>query len=180
MGRFERLPPAGRAAHALRRHGPHGTAWIALRRLRRRVRSRERHVWFQLALGGERPRPRLPRGFELRLARDGELDAVAELPGTDSVPAMRRTRGQGNDLWVVDAGGRVAFACWIFHGRTPVAAARGGWIDLPPGIVCIEDCTTAPPFRGRGVAPAAYSAIAARLQAGGGRGAGPEDDERNP
>ncbi len=42
-----------------------------------------------------------------------------------------------------------------------MAAARGGWLSLPEGTVCLEDSVTSPDYRGRGVAPAAWSQIAA-------------------
>jgi RimJ/RimL family protein N-acetyltransferase len=59
--------------------------------------------------------------------------------------------------------GKPAFACTIFRERTPTIAARGGWLDLPADTVCLEDSGTSPDFRGRGVAPGAWTAIADAL-----------------
>ncbi len=64
-------------------------------------------------------------------------------------------------------GQTAAFSCWVFHGRAPVLAARGGWLALPPGVVCLEDSVTNPDYRGRGIAPAAWGGIAATLHARG-------------
>jgi RimJ/RimL family protein N-acetyltransferase len=58
----------------------------------------------------------------------------------------------------------VVFVCWIFRGCTPVAGVKGGWIDLPGTIVCLEDSLTARPFRGLGIAPGAWCALADRLE----------------
>ena len=55
-------------------------------------------------------------------------------------------------------------ACWIFRERTPVFAARSGWLKLPLDTVCLEDSVTSPAYRGRGLAGAAWSEIARVLQ----------------
>jgi L-amino acid N-acyltransferase YncA len=54
--------------------------------------------------------------------------------------------------------------CWIYNGRAPVAAARGGWLELPPGVACLEDSVTAASHRGRGIAPRAWDQIAVALR----------------
>jgi RimJ/RimL family protein N-acetyltransferase len=155
---------AERAARALRRHGARGTARIAARRVGRRFYAHERHLWYELDPRGERPRRELPEGFAIRQARDADLSAIAALPEADSVPAMQRWRAHGDELWMVaSARGEVAFACWIFRKRAPVAAAVGGWIDLPANVVCLEDSLTAAAFRGRGIAPGAWCELADRL-----------------
>jgi len=70
----------------------------------------------------------------------------------------------GADLWLVLDDRRPAFACWIFHGSMPVLAAPNGQLALPPEIVCLEDSVTSASYRGRRVAPAAWSQIANRLE----------------
>jgi L-amino acid N-acyltransferase YncA len=42
-------------------------------------------------------------------------------------------------------------------------AARGGWLTLPDGIVCLEDSVTAADQRGKGTAPRAWRDLASRL-----------------
>jgi GNAT superfamily N-acetyltransferase len=59
--------------------------------------------------------------------------------------------------------GEPAFACWTFLRRTPVSAMPGGWLELPDGIACLEDSVTSPDFRGRGIAPGAWTAAADAL-----------------
>jgi RimJ/RimL family protein N-acetyltransferase len=71
---------------------------------------------------------------------------------------------EGAALWIVTEGDRLAFACWIFRDRTPVWAARGGALELPGDIGCLGDSHASPDFRGRGVAPAAWSGIADHYQ----------------
>jgi RimJ/RimL family protein N-acetyltransferase len=162
---LRRPETAERAAQALRRHGARGSARIAVRRFGRRLYARERHLWYELDARGPRPSRELPAGFVLRQASDRDLSAIGALPEADSVPAMRRWRAHGHELWMVESdGGEVAFACWIFRERAPVAAAAGGWIDLPATIVCFEDSLTARSFRGRGIAPGAWCELADRLR----------------
>ena len=50
---------------------------------------------------------------------------------------LQRVAWEDHELWVAETGGHPAFACWIFRGRAPVAAAKGHWIDLPSPIVCL-------------------------------------------
>jgi GNAT superfamily N-acetyltransferase len=45
-----------------------------------------------------------------------------------------------------------------------VRSGPGGWVWLPAGVACLEDSATAPDFRGRGVAPAAWTAVGDRLR----------------
>jgi len=69
----------------------------------------------------------------------------------------------GGERWLVLDRGEAAFRCWIFPTRTPTIAAARGWLDLPSHVVCLEDSATGANHRGRGIAPAAWSAIAAQL-----------------
>jgi RimJ/RimL family protein N-acetyltransferase len=156
-----------RAVIAVRRHGARGAVARALRRLVRRLRVHERHFWYELDLHSSRPRRELPEGFALNPAEESDLVQIAALPEATTIPVMRRWRAQGHELWTVGSGGRVAFVCWIFRGRAPVAAAKGHWIDLPGTIACVEDSITAPAFRGRGIAPGAWCALADRLESEG-------------
>jgi GNAT superfamily N-acetyltransferase len=156
-----------RAARAFRLHGPAGVARIAAYRVRRLVVVDETHIWLALELGRKRPRRELAEGFVLRRASEADLGAVERLPDVGSAAALRRELARGHDLWLVAAGGRVAFACWVHHEEAPVFAARGRVLRLPPGVCCLEDSATSPEFRGRGVAPAAWSSIATSVEAAG-------------
>ena len=62
---------------------------------------------------------------------------------------------------------RAVFCCWVFRKRMPTVAARGGWKDLPPKTVCLEGVVTDAGYRGRGIAPAAWSLIAQNLKGDG-------------
>jgi L-amino acid N-acyltransferase YncA len=59
------------------------------------------------------------------------------------------------------------FACWSFMESSPVGQAKRGWLQLPEHVVYLKDVATAEAARGRGVAPAAMSAIADSLAAEG-------------
>jgi RimJ/RimL family protein N-acetyltransferase len=166
-------------AIALRRHGARGVAARAMRILRRRIRVHADYVWYELDLRSARPGPALPDGFALRTASDRELAEIGKLPEATSAPAMRRLRAAGHEPWIVDRGGRVAFICWIYRERAPVAGVRGGWIDLPPAVVCLEGSLTLPAFRGRGIAPGAWSAVAEGLAGEGVHALVTKVEERN-
>lgn len=127
----------------------------------------ETHIWLALALGPGRPRRELPEGFVLRRASEADLAAVEQLPDAAPAAALRRDLIPGHDLWIAEANGRIAFACWLHRGEVPVFAARDGVLRLPDGVCCLEDSTTSPEFRGRGVAPAAWSSIATTFEAEG-------------
>ena len=129
---------------------------------------RESHLWYELDLGDGRPRRELGHGLQLRRATEADIQAIGRLPEADSVPALRRGLAAGHELWVVTThDGQPAFACWMHRCRTPVTAAAGGWLELPPGVACLEDSVTAPRLRGNGIAPAAWCAIAERAEAEG-------------
>lgn len=103
---------------------------------------KETHIWYELDPTSERPRRVLEPGLVLRRAEVEE----------------------GNDRWLVlDDRDRPLFSCWIFRRRAPAVAAPQGQIELAHRMVCLEDSVTAPLARGRGVAPAAWSAIADEL-----------------
>jgi GNAT superfamily N-acetyltransferase len=154
-----------RAQRAVRRHGLAG----ASRRLLGRFSRRESHLWYRLELGAPRPRTALLDGFELRRGTPSELGSVSSLYGLTLEEGFERLEA-GAELWlVVDAALLVVFACWIYQRLTPALAAPGGLLVLPADTVCLEDSVTAPEYRGRGVAPAAWTAIADRLEPAGAR-----------
>jgi RimJ/RimL family protein N-acetyltransferase len=157
-----------RASGALRRHGPAG----AIRLLRERVRpNRNEYVWYALELSSA-DRPRRPLGAGLTLRRGGleDMQLLEQLPAdasvttlTPEVVAARLDRSA--QLWLVTENGRTAFSCWIYTGRAPLHPAVRETVELPPGVAWLEDSIASPHFRGRGVAPAAWSLIADALAA---------------
>jgi hypothetical protein len=151
---------AERVGGALRRHGFRGTARRMGARGRHAVYLVETHVWYALELGTELARE-MPPGCELLRDRRGDTD-TAGLLGRPSPEAENRMAA-GGERWLVLDRGEAAFRCWIFPTRTPTIAAARGWLDLPPHVVCLEDSATGANHRGRGIAPAAWSAIAAQL-----------------
>jgi RimJ/RimL family protein N-acetyltransferase len=132
-----------RVAEVVARHGVGGTGRLLAAKAVEQAYLREEHVWYELDLGSERPRPALAPGLRLE-KRPAAADA---------------------ETWHVCEGDREAFSCWIYRVRTPVLAAPQGWLTLPAGTVCLEDSVTQPDFRGQGIAPAAWSAIADALAA---------------
>jgi RimJ/RimL family protein N-acetyltransferase len=82
-------------------------------------------------------------------------------------------------LWVALSDGTPAFACWTFAGATPLPAIQGGWQQLPPGVAGLAFSYTATEFRGRGIAPRAWLAIAESLTAENVRQLVTEVEERN-
>jgi RimJ/RimL family protein N-acetyltransferase len=129
-------------------------------KLWQRVSFAETHVWYELALTqGPPPLRPLDAGLTLRTAGDPDADLLVALPTV--VPAeARRRMAAGNDLWIVLEGQQLLFSCWIFRDRTPTVAAAGGELELPADTICLEDSIAAPAARGRGIAPAAWTAIA--------------------
>jgi RimJ/RimL family protein N-acetyltransferase len=120
----------------------------------------QEHVWYQLSLQAERPRRELDPAF--RLARGGEDDIPRMVWEIDPGEAARRLRS-GGTLWLVLEGEEPAFSCWTFRGRTPIRAAQGGWLELPGDTACLEESMTSPAYRGRSVAPGAWTLIADEL-----------------
>jgi RimJ/RimL family protein N-acetyltransferase len=153
-----------RMRYEIHRHGVKATAGKAAQGVRKKVYIDQTFVWYELPLGAERPRVSLPPEFALVRGGASEIPLLDELPTSGNEWLARRWMEAGNDLWLVLEERRPAFACWIFHGSTPVRAARDGWFALAPGIVCFEDSATSASYRGRGVAPAAWSQIADRLE----------------
>jgi ribosomal protein S18 acetylase RimI-like enzyme len=156
----------GSRLETLRRNGARDTARKVADRARRRVLVRESHIWYVLDLAGQRPRREMPEGFVLRRGDHGDVDALDAFDGQPGAREIERRLEAGAELYlIVDAATEErAFACWIFTDRTPVAAARGGELGLPGDVACLEDSATSPDFRGRGLAPAAWTTIADDLE----------------
>ena len=156
-----------RARRGIRRFGVAGSlkrlAAHAGQSLTRALYVRERHIWYVLSLTAVLPQINLPPGFAVALAAADDVALLEELP-TIGAHEARERRAAGAELWLVREGTRAAFACWIFRERTPVFAAKGGWLTLPPNTVCLEDSVTSPDYRGRGLAGGAWSEIARGLQ----------------
>jgi ribosomal protein S18 acetylase RimI-like enzyme len=126
---------------------------------------RESHVWYRLDLTREVPQRSMPPGLTIGRAGAGDLGLLDQLATVGPVEARRRL-DSGAEVWIAREGDRAAFSCWIFHDRMPAVAAKGGWLGLPPRTVGLEDSVTSPFYRGRAVAPAAWSAIGAALSGG--------------
>ena len=154
-----------RVASYVRRHGVRGLLQAAGQALRDRVQLREEHVWYELVLESDRPARDLADGVVLTLAGGDDLHRLEELDRGES--SARKNLAAGNDLWLAYDADHTLFGCWIYRRLAPVLAAPGGWLELPDGVVCLEDSITTPPARGRGIAPASWSRIADSLQAEG-------------
>lgn len=159
----------GTRVDALRHTPPREIARKLGARARKRVFLRESHIWYKLDLNGDRRRREMPDGVALRTGGRGDIDDLNGIPGQPGPVDAHNQLDDGAELYLIvdEATGARAFACWIFHRHTPVIAARGGWLDLPEQVVCLEDSGTSSDFRGRGIAPAAWTAIADDLAARG-------------
>ena len=127
----------------------------------------ETHVWSELAIGPELTVRPLDDGLSLVRGDTSDAHSAVTVPNTLSPGAAERRLARGAEMWVVKAGGETAFVCWIFRDASPVIASKGGSYPLPPGTAMLEDSATSPDFRGRGIAPAAWSQIAQELRAAG-------------
>lgn len=155
---------AGRWRRAVRRYGVRGTARRATVLMRAAVVGfRQEHVWYQLPLHGDRPRRELGAGLELVAASSEHLPLLDQLWAVDRRVAEERLRAEGTTLWFVLDGNTPAFSCWTFRWQLPIRAARGGILALPDDTACLEESMTAAAYRGRSIAPAAWTSIADRL-----------------
>jgi GNAT superfamily N-acetyltransferase len=146
-----------RVLRSVRRRGFGSTTRRAFELAVHRAVLDEQHVWYELVLRDLPPPVELGDG--LALLRQPPL----ELLDAAGVISEREAEGLSADgePWAVVAGdSSLAFTCWVFRPRTPMIAARGGWLPLPAGVVCLENSLTLAAFRGRGIAPRAWSAIA--------------------
>jgi RimJ/RimL family protein N-acetyltransferase len=155
------LPVLRRLSRGVRRYGLVGSGRRVLTKAISVGYLHEEHVWYSLELATERSRRPLPD--RLRLARERGEEEPPPLAGEEA----RDRLAVGAEMWVVRDDDQAAFACWIFRERAPVLACRTGWLEIPAGAVVLEDSITSPAFRGRGIAPAAWSAIADFLAAEG-------------
>lgn len=149
-----------RLVRVVRRRGVAQTIGFAASQVVRMAYLREAHIWYALNLLGSHPSLALPEGFRLFRAEPVNLPLLAQLPTVGPHEGSRRLQA-GADLWLVVEGPAVAFSCWTFHHRLPAIAARHGSIELPPHTVGLEDSVTGSAYRGRGLAPAAWSMVAA-------------------
>jgi RimJ/RimL family protein N-acetyltransferase len=159
---MKRMAPLSkkRMSAAFQRHGPGGLAAQIANRLVRLAFLDQHHVWYVLDLAERRELP-MPDGYVLRrVDRQDDLDRWL-IDILDEIAAERLAAG--NQLWAVERDGEPAFNCFIFFGRTPVRAASGRSLLLPPGTACLEDSVTAADHRGHGIAGAAWCAIAGEL-----------------
>lgn len=146
-----------------RRLGWAATALHGARLLRTWLWLDEVHVWYRLPLAPTPVAAQLPPSVELRQGGLSDLEEYAAL-GQATESAARERMDRGAELWLaLDERGRAAFACWLFTNATPVSAAPGGWMRLPPRVVCLEDSITSPAHRGRGIAPRVWSHLANRM-----------------
>ncbi len=153
-----------RALGILREEGPRGL----VRRSRGQLAfADEKHVWYELDLTVP-PDVRLDEACDLvPIESGGPALELFDLVGSCD-PALTRERLKvGGRAWLVVCAGDPAFGCWTFRGRTPVRAMPDDWLPLAPDVAGLEDSVTAPSFRGRGVAPRAWSQVANVLAAEG-------------
>jgi RimJ/RimL family protein N-acetyltransferase len=156
-----------RLRRAIRHHGAAGLARQSALRLRDSVYLDEHHVWYVLDLDRVEQLP-LAEGYELRLAGDEEVDLIGALD-TVSAEEARARHSAGVQLWLVLRGAAPAFSCWIYPRETPLRASSSRILELPPGVASLEDSFTDASHRGRGIAGAAWTAIALDLARHGDR-----------
>ncbi len=152
-----------RVSRALRRYGVTGAIRRGAHAGRRLAAVRERHYWYARPIAeapGAAPEGSGP--FELRRAPAGDTQYLETLP-TVEIEQATEFFDRGGALWVVLVDGSPAFACWTFRDATPLPVIQGGWQPLPPDVAGLAFSLTHPDFRGRGVAPWAWEAIAAEL-----------------
>jgi hypothetical protein len=162
------LPSARRYRHRLRRGlESHGVLGVAREAAGRVVSVDEEYAWFVLDL--ERLTPiTMPEGFDLHLAGEADTDLLRELPAVPIEEGRERVR-EGIQLWFVLKERTPAFVCFAFLGgqRFPLEGTRGKDYILPTGVACLENGLANREFRGRLIAPAAWTGIGERLRAAG-------------
>jgi CelD/BcsL family acetyltransferase involved in cellulose biosynthesis/GNAT superfamily N-acetyltransferase len=176
------MPRIRATRRAVRRHGVWGCLLLAARNAKRYVITtlyqHERHVWYVAAPAEVQAARPLPDGFKLRRSRREHLDLLTQ-SNLYGWSAAESYLGEGGDLWLVRDDQRAVFCCWVFRKRMPTVAARGGWKDLPEKTVCLEGVVTDPGYRGRGIAPAAWSMISQNLMGEGIRAIAIKVEENN-
>lgn len=154
---------ATRALRAVPRHGLVGTGqrlrrWIVAPILRR-LYVEETHIWYVVPFAQDGDV--IPEGFELRRGGEDDLPALAAIGGI-AVRTGTAYLARGAELYVITHGDQLAFSAWIHVDAVPLAAARGGWLDLPDGVVSFEDSLVAPDYRTTRISMKAIDAITAR------------------
>ena len=155
----------GRIREIVGRRGIRGTLG-ALTRILPWTRWHDEFEFYELDLTApDRPRPPFTGALALRRGEAQDIALLAQLPHDPEVTTMSAERAQerlasGAMFWLVTEHDRVAFCCWNFLGQGPLSGAQGRWRPIPQEVVLLEDSISSPEFRGRGVAPAAWSAIA--------------------
>ena len=175
------MPRIKATRRAVVRHGVRGCLTLAARNAKQYVITtlyqHERHIWYVAAPVEVQAKP-LPSGLKLRRSRREHLDLLTQ-SNLYGWSAAESYLGEGGDLWMVQDNQRAVFCCWVFRKRMPTVAARGGWKDLPPRTVCLEGVVTDAGYRGRGIAPAAWSLIAKSLKSDGIRTIAIKVEEQN-
>lgn len=147
------------------RRGLRGTI-AALGRLLPWTRWSDEFLFYELDLtAADRPRRAFDGDLALRRGTAADVPMLDQLPRDPEVTTMTaelaaERMAAGAIFWLVVEGDRVAFACWNFRGSGPLTGAQGPHAALPDDVVLLEDSISSPDFRGRGVAPSAWSAIA--------------------
>jgi GNAT superfamily N-acetyltransferase len=150
-------PSVKRIARSIRRHG--------LRAAIHRVGGVGVPYWWHRLDLSEIVVAALPSDIELRRGTDGDLDLYGQLADPHVLRQSKDWIKAGNDLWLaLSEGSRTAFSCWIFRERMPMGESLDGWLRMPPGVAFLEHSVTSSNFRGRGIAPGAWSAIAGKLR----------------
>ena len=163
-----------RAKGLARRYGVAGAVRLVLGRVLPGTRWSKEYVWYVRDLTERRERRRLDPELGLRRGSIEDVGWLQELPADPSVVELSESLvaerlSDGAELWLATDGSRAAFCCWIFVDRAPLRGARDGVVRLPADAAVLEDSISSPAFRGRGVAPAAWDAIAETLAASGRR-----------
>jgi len=150
-----------RLRRTIKQRGVVGTLRLLPARLLAHVVHKEHHVWYELDPAAISPRELRP-GYQLERGGPENLP----LPDQDEREHERYSRemARGNELWLVCNDGDVAFYCFLYRHESPTVAASGGRLRLPEQTVCLESSTTLAEHRGKGIAPAAWTLLAARLR----------------
>jgi hypothetical protein len=156
------LEEVGRVRRGVHSRGLAGTLLVGAAAIARLAYLREAQVWYCLDVRGEMPVSSVPPGIEVRRAGEHDLHLVEQLPLVGTRVARRRL-SRGAELWVAQRGTTLAFSCWVFRETSPARAIRGGWLQLPPGTVALEEVATAVAFRGRSIASTALAVIVRSL-----------------
>ena len=153
----------------LRANGGRGTRQKVVQRLRPHLYLTEAHIWTALTLPSPKKSHLLPDGLEFRRGGYADVGTLASLPTPVSKNAAERRLAEGAALWLVKDASRTVFCAWTFTEFAPAIAAPGGRLRVPPAHVVLDDTATAGPYRGRGIAPAAWLEIAERFERSGHR-----------